>query len=110
LPVEISCFENVNVVESEVGIIESTEDKEFILGDATGGMVGSFKRDITTALYLAPFNVIFHNLDCIDLIVRKHFAIFFNSRINTTKHDGHTTHASNSLPRTGIRHLAGRIQ
>ena len=62
-----TCFEDVDIVEPKVRSVESSENEKFFLADGTGRVVGSFERNVTSALDLAPLDVILHDLDCVDL-------------------------------------------
>jgi len=53
-----TCFQNVGIIETETGGEIPSENKEFIIGNGTGCVVGSWHRNLTTTGHQTPFTII----------------------------------------------------
>ena len=60
-------FQDVNVIEPQVGCVESTENEKFVLVDRACGVVRAFQRHIAAALDWTPIDVVFLHFYCVHL-------------------------------------------
>ena len=69
LPDVFRQLQDVDIIESEVGGVVATEDKQFVLSNGTGGVVGPREGDLSLAGLCAPLYVVGHHLDSVDFVV-----------------------------------------
>lgn len=103
LPLELRQFEDVDIIESEVASVVSSKDKQFVLADSTGSVVGSSQRSFSLASLCPPLYTRLSHFDCVHFIIRTQFPVLPMARIQSTEHHMHFSHSRNRMSRSRCR-------
>ena len=113
----ITCFEDIDVIESKIGSVKSSKNEQFVSTDCTSRMIRPFQRHISSTRNWPPFDVFLDDFDCVDLlvkiknlIVREDLSVLFVRLIDSSEHDGKLAHSSDRVTRTGSGGGSSMIQ